>query len=117
MEKLHTYQSKEHNFTIDFLEFKNRHLYLKIQDLNDFFNDSFEDWKNGNYGMEILKASYYDWFKYEKLEDYQKELVINYNDEKLCSFMLAYAFIRKHNTKLANELDSFNNNIVFHDKS
>lgn len=117
MEKVHSYYSKKQNITINFIEFKNRHLYLKIQNLNELLNDSFEDWKAKNYQTEILKSSYYDWFNYESLEDYQKELVIEYNDEKLCSFMLAYSFILKHNIELAYELDAFNNTIVFHDKS
>lgn len=114
----HQFYSEKYDVTFDILKMSNNEMYLNIKQIESVFLQKFDDYmtdqcKNSTYKKTYPKAvQFYDVFRYSTPEDFEKDMILDFDNIKWSAYSYISPFIYKHNEKLGEELLNFYKSIV-----
>lgn len=114
VEQKHQFYSEKYDITLDVLEMSNREMYLNIEQLESLIPEKFDDYTHDQikdapqYRPTYPKATqYFNIYSYKTPEDFEKDMILEIDNEKWYSLSYLCPYIAKFDKELSRPLCNY----------
>lgn len=112
IEQKYQFYSEKYDVTFDILKMSNDDVYLNIQQINNLFNNTFDEWlksyeKYDGCPLEFKAIQYYEQHGYENHKDYLNDIIQIIDDDKYYSIHFLFRYISDNDMNFSQNIYDF----------